>query len=91
MKLAATVALAFLVVQAPLPGTQQQPQPPKASIEGSVLRADNGEPIAKVQLTLSRVVPPPPPGQTTPVPGTITAHERQAAQAPRSISRPAGR
>jgi sarcosine oxidase gamma subunit len=69
MKLAATGALALLFVQAPLPGTQQS-QPPKASIEGSVLRADNGEPIAKVQLTLSRMVPPPQPGQTPATPVT---------------------
>jgi hypothetical protein len=68
MKLLTSTALALLLVQN-IPPLPQQSQVPMASIEGIVLRADNGDAIAKAQVTLSRQIAPPAPGQnpTTPV------------------------
>ena len=43
----------WLVSLAPLP--EQQQQSPKSSIEGIVARIGSGEPIAGVEVTLSRV------------------------------------
>ena len=62
MKLLTSTALAILVAQN-VPPLPQQSQPPMASVEGIVLRADNGDAIAKAQVTLSRQLAPPAPGQ----------------------------
>jgi hypothetical protein len=59
MKLATAALLSFLLVQNPLPGTQQS-QIPTASLEGIVLRADTAEPLAKAQVLLTRTVLPAP-------------------------------
>src|SRR3954468_15497762 len=56
MKLWTSTALALLVTQN-IPPLPQQSQVPMASIEGIVLRADNGDAIAKAQVTLSRPAP----------------------------------
>ena len=62
MKLVAGAALALLVLQTPAPLTQPAP-PPTGFLEGIVIRADNGDALAKAQITLTRVTPPPAPGQ----------------------------
>jgi hypothetical protein len=62
MKLLTSTALALLAVQN-IPPLPQQSQVPMGSIEGIVLRADNGDAIAKAQITLSRQIAPPAPGQ----------------------------
>ena len=59
MRLATTTALAFLFFQTGQGPAQQQRQTLPGGIEGLVLQATNGEPIAKAQVTLTRVVPPP--------------------------------
>ena len=69
MKLATGALLAFFILQNPLPGTQQS-QVPTASMEGIVLLADSGDPVAKAQVILTRTVPPPAPGANPATPVT---------------------
>jgi len=69
MKLLTSTALALLLVQN-IPPLPQQSQVPMASIEGIVLRADNGDTISKAQVTLSRQIAPPVPGQNPATPIT---------------------
>jgi hypothetical protein len=52
MKLSATmIPILFLL---PWPESQQQQQPPKASIEGTIVRAGSAEPIAGARVVLTR-------------------------------------
>ena len=69
MKLLTSTALALLVVQN-VPPLPQQSQVQMGSIEGIVLRADNGDAIAKAQVTLSRQIAPPVTGQNPATPIT---------------------
>jgi hypothetical protein len=69
MKLLTSTALALLVAQN-VPPLPQQSQAPMASIEGIVLRADNGDAIAKAQVTLTRQLAPPTAGQNPAAPIT---------------------
>jgi hypothetical protein len=66
MKLATAALLSLFLAQNPLPGTQQS-QIPTASIEGTVLRADSAEPVARAQVLLTKTVLQPSPGTA---PGT---------------------
>src|SRR5215510_988762 len=69
MKLLISTALALLVAQN-VPPLPQQSTAPMASIEGIVLRADNGDAIARAQVTLTRQLSPPTPGQNPAAPIT---------------------
>ena len=80
MRLAAIAASAFLFLQAGQGPAQQQRQTLLVGIEGLVLQATSGEPLAKAQVTLTRVVTPPalnpipatPPAPIVPIPPTMT-------------------
>jgi len=69
MKLATSTALVLVTLQNPVP-VPQLSQVPVGSIEGIVLRADSADPIAKAQVLLTRVIPPPPPGANPATPAT---------------------
>ena len=69
MKLATSTALVLVTLQNPVP-VPQLSQVPVGSIEGIVLRADSADPIAKAQVLLTRVTPPPPPGANPATPVT---------------------
>ena len=69
MKLATSTALVLVTLQNPVP-VPQLSQVPVGSIEGIVLRADSADPIAKAQVLLTRVIPPPPPGANPATPVT---------------------
>jgi 5-hydroxyisourate hydrolase-like protein (transthyretin family) len=69
MKLATSTALVLVTLQNPVP-VPQLSQVPVGSIEGIVLRADSADPIAKAQVLLTRVMPPPPPGANPATPVT---------------------
>src|SRR6188472_2305448 len=71
MRIVATTALVFLFFQAGQGPAQQQNQNLPAVIEGLVLQAASGEPIAKAQVTLTRVVSNPTAILTTPPPAPI--------------------
>ena len=71
MRFVATMALVFLFFQAGQGPAQQQSQNLPAVIEGLVLQAASGEPIAKAQVTLTRVVSNPTAILTTPPPAPI--------------------
>ena|SRR5688572_7940699 len=58
MRLAATSTLAFLFIQTASVPTLQQ-GPPSGGIQGLVRQSDSNDPIAKAQVTISRVVTPP--------------------------------
>ena len=68
MRLATITALAILVFQVAPGPPQQQPQTLPAGITGVVVQAGSGEPIAKAQVTLTRVVNPPAANLTPVVP-----------------------
>src|SRR5215471_15798301 len=69
MKLATSAVLILLALQNPVPGTQQS-QVPMGSMEGVVSRADTADPVAKAQVVLTRLIPPPPPGANPATPVT---------------------
>jgi hypothetical protein len=69
MKLATSTALVLVTLQNPVP-VPQLSQVPMGSMEGIVLRADSADPIAKAQVSLTRVTPPPPPGANPATPVT---------------------
>src|SRR5678815_3594421 len=69
MKLATSTALVLVTLQNPVP-VPQLSQVPMGSMEGIVLRADSADPIAKAQVLLPRVTPPPPPGANPATPVT---------------------
>ena len=71
MRFVATTALVFLFFQAGQAPTQQQSQNLPAVVEGLVLQAGSGEPIAKAQVTLTRVVSNPTALPATPPPAPI--------------------
>jgi len=60
MRVATAASLALLFVQVTT-GPAQQQRPLAGSIQGVALHATSGDPIAKAQVTLSRVVTPPTP------------------------------
>ena len=51
-------AMVVLVLQLSVPPIPQ-PQAPKGSIDGTVLRSASGEPLDRARVTLQRIVPPP--------------------------------
>jgi hypothetical protein len=69
LRFAATWTLALFFLQAPLSQT------PTSSLEGVALRADSGEPIANVQVSLTRAATPPAPSSsgTTNIPRNYNA------------------
>src|SRR5262245_8010263 len=77
MRMATAAALAVLFFQTPgQPGqgpTQPQRKTLPAGIEGFVLNAGSGEPVARAQVTISRVITPPvvPPTAANPLPPNI--------------------
>ena len=71
MRFVATTALVFLFFQAGQGPAQQQSQNLPAIIEGLVLQAGSGEPIAKAQVTVTRVVSNPTAIPATPPPLSI--------------------
>jgi len=77
MRVAITAAFALLLAQAgqPVQNTtqQQQRQTLPAGIEGLVLQAGSGDPVAKAQVTITRVITPPvvPPTAANPLPVVV--------------------
>lgn len=57
MRFLTSVTLSLLFLTIPAVSQQQPSQPPRGSIEGIVTRADNGQPVAGAQVTLTALNP----------------------------------